>query len=432
MFNDSIIQFTTRSVRRAICGNSQKFEFTRCNNLKFPDLRETGIYVHVPFCEQLCPYCPYYRTSYNELFAKQYIQAIIKEISFYAKRFSNLSVKSVYFGGGTPTVLSEELLGIISAIKNNFKVEGPICLETNPSDLTQRKIDIMKLGGVNSVSLGVQSFSPKLLELIGRKYNATKILKVLAWLKKSEFLTINVDLMFALPGQTPEDFISDLEIVTSESVDQITCYPLFTFPYSSIGKYKRLKSVKMPNLSLRKKMYYSMYDYLTKRGYKRASVWSFKKNLDNHRYSSVTRERYVGFGPGAGSYYGSKFTLNTFSVEEYISSVNRLGHSVALEMPFNKSLSIGYDFYWRLYDTYIPKTREIDNSSYRLKDLTLYWLFIRFCKKCGFIDEENDFFNLTKKGTFWIHLIQNYFSLRYINTIWSAAKKEPWPKYIKF
>ena len=193
-----------------------------------------------------------------------------------------------------------------------------------------------------------------------------------------------------------------------------------------------MKNIKMPKVSTRKEMFYFIYDYLLKNKYHRSSVWSFTKNSDVYRFSSVTRERYIGFGPSAGSYYGPLFTLNTFSVPEYINSINKKGHAVALEMPFTSMLSIIYDFYWRLYDTCIPKERKLDNLSYNLKRVRRLNYLIEFGKMCGMVQENGQVFNLTRKGTFWLHLIQNLFFLRYVNTIWTRAMNTPWPESIKF
>jgi coproporphyrinogen III oxidase-like Fe-S oxidoreductase len=179
-------------------------------------------------------------------------------------------------------------------------------------------------------------------------------------------------------------------------------------------------------------MYYFLYNYLLKKGYNRTSVWAFKKKTDTPRYSSVTRENYLGFGPSAGSYYGSLFTLNTFSVPDYINAINAKGEAVALQMPFKKRLSILYDFYWRLYDTYIPNSRQLSEIEYNINDFAILKTFMRIGRLLRMLEEKNGDFILTKKGAFWIHLLQNYFSLRYINKIWSVAKREAWPDYIDF
>jgi len=432
MLKEHVINFITNSTRLFLSGSSSKFRFYKSQVLDFPPVARSGIYIHVPFCAQLCPYCPYNRIPYDDTFAFEYIKAIKKEIYYYAQHFSNLEVQSVYFGGGTPTILSDGLAEITNEIRKNFKIIGPLCVESNPADLTFNKVSLLKSIGVDCISLGIQSFNPKFLEFIGRKYSIEKIKEVLAWLEDVKFKTVNLDLIFALPGQSIEELKEDLDMATSTFTDQITAYPLFTFPYSSVGQYRRLKNVEMPKLSSRKKMYYFLHDYLVQKGYKRASVWSFKKEIDTHRYSSVTRERYIGFGPGAGSFYGSLFTLNTFSVPEYINSIKEKGEAVALQMPFNKRLSTLYDFYWRLYDTYIPKSRSLDDLKYRVKDLRVLNLFLVIGKALSMVDENEADYILTKKGSFWIHLIQNYFFLRYINKIWSEAKCNAWPEIIEF
>ena len=240
-----------------------------------------------------------------------------------------------------------------------------------------------------------------------------------------------MDIMFALPGQTIDEIRYDLDKAIL-AADQITAYPLFTFPYSAIGQYRKLKKLAMPSIATRKKMFYFIYDYLLDNGYQRVSVWSFKKTQETPRYSSVTREQYIGFGPSADSYYGSLFTLNTFSTDEYINSIHQQNHSVALEMPFTPTLSILYDFYWRLYDTYIPKKREINNLTYDITKVGKIKLLLHAAKAGGMIEENDTMFRLTRKGTFWLHLIQNHFFLRYVNTIWSAAMRRAWPVSIRF
>ena len=149
MLKTLAIKLATDKVRKILTNNKQEFRFKRFNYFDVPDINETGIYVHVPFCEQLCPYCPYNRVPYNENLAKQYTQAVIKEINFYAQRFPRITIKSVYFGGGTPTILSEGLLTIITALKEKFRIDGPICVETNLQFMTENKVEILKMAEVN-------------------------------------------------------------------------------------------------------------------------------------------------------------------------------------------------------------------------------------------------------------------------------------------
>lgn len=432
MLKELVIELATKSIRTFLTGTSTRFRLKKPQFVKFPQIIQGGLYIHVPFCEQLCGYCPYNRIPYNTDLAKGYIKAIIREIEYYSQQLPKIEVTSIYFGGGTPTVLSKGIEKIIDALCSNFYIVGPLCIETNPGDLTSEKVNMLKSLEVQAISLGIQSFYQKWLDLIGRQYTFEKVETALAWLEKADFAAVNIDLMFALPGQNLKELEADLRKATSTFVDQITCYPLFTFPYSSVGQYRKLKNVEMPKLSSRKKMYYFLYNYLTDRGYRRVSVWSFKKRAETPRFSSVTRECYVGFGPGAGSYYKSLFTLNTFCVEEYINSIKEKGHAVALEMPITPMLSINYDLYWRLYDTYVPEVRKLDRLTYRLRDIKRLHLLVKLGELSGMLKKNDDIFELSQKGAFWIHLIQNYFSLRYINKIWTVAKREAWPESITF
>jgi oxygen-independent coproporphyrinogen-3 oxidase len=179
-------------------------------------------------------------------------------------------------------------------------------------------------------------------------------------------------------------------------------------------------------------MYYHLYDTLTGKGYKRVSVWSFQKTPEIPRFSSVTRERFLGLGPGAGSYFGPHFTLNTFSVPDYRESVARRGHAVALEMRFSRNLQILYDFYWRLYDTFIPVSRSLETLEYETGKEGKIRAVLMVGRLLKMMDFEENGHILTRRGAFWMHLAQNYFSLRAINTIWAAARKEPWPEEIRF
>lgn len=278
----------------------------------------------------------------------------------------------------------------------------------------------------------MESFQPRLLSLIGRSYGTSDISRSAGWLADEGFPSFNLDLLFALPGQTMEELEADLNEATATCANQITAYPLFTFPYSPVGQYRKLSRVAMPRFPLRRRMYYHLYDALVRKGYKRSSVWSFQKNPEVPRFSSVTRERYLGLGPGAGSYFGPLFTLNTFSVPDYCESVAGRGHAVALEMRFSLNLQLLYDFYWRLYDTFIPASRFLETLEYEAGKERKIRAILMIGRLLKLMDFEGNGHTLTRRGSFWMHLAQNYFSLRSINTIWAAARKEPWPEEIRF
>lgn len=422
-----LTQIITRAIRRYLVGSRQEFIFKPIDDIKFPRIDKIDLYIHIPFCKNNCPYCPYNKIKYDKSLVGPYLKAILTEIEQYYNRLGRIDVSSIYIGGGTPTNLVDELGVILGRIRDRFIITGNICIETTPSDLNKETVSKLVSYGINLVSLGVQSFNNKYLQLIGRNYKASVLYPVIALLLSSNFKSINIDLMFALPGQTVKEVILDLKKAINSGVNQVTLYPLFTFPYSTVGKYLNLKRVKMPNIITRKSMYYAIHDFCIDNGFKRVSVWGFIRN-DVPRYSSVTRDNYIGFGAGAGSHISKTFYLNTFSVKEYIKTCFNEKLPVALKMDFTDSMTRYYWLYWRFYDTYIPKGQLFELFGKNDKNIQLLLWLINILK-LGEKDAENVF--LSKRGAFWLHLIQNYFVLNYIDKIWSVAMKKPWPDEIR-
>lgn len=421
-----MISIATKIIRRYFTGKDSRFIFTKTESPYTSPVTSSNLYLHIPFCNSVCPYCPYNKIKYDKAMVAPYVQAMLNEIELYYALFGRLDISSIYIGGGTPTLLSGELKIILNTIRDKFNVRGDICIETNPAVLDDAIIDNLKACGVSLVSVGVQSFQDKFLNLIGRKYPASILDEAVEKVVKANFKSVNIDLMFALPGQNKEDVTYDLKKAIEKGVNQVTMYPLFTFPYSSVGQYLKLKKVRMPDLITRHKLYYHIYQYLTEHGFKRVSVWGFKRN-EAPRYSSVTRDNYIGLGAGAGSHVPQGFYLNTFSVEEYIKKCLAHRFPTALHMDFTRQMQNYFWLYWRFYDTYIPK-QELSRR-FTDKDKKINRLFTSL-KKLDLLADDNGLFTLSKQGAFWLHLLQNYFSLRYVNKVWSVAMKQAYPPRI--
>ncbi|RJQ26579.1 MAG: radical SAM protein [Peptococcaceae bacterium] len=386
--------------------------------------KEAGLYIHIPFCKSMCPYCPYYKISYDQELSHKFKSALILEIKRSGEEIGSNKFTSLYIGGGTPTLMINDLGTIIKEVKESFNFDGPVGIETTPGDLTEDKVKIMKDMGINYVSLGVQSFQQENLDSIGRKYTAQTAVETVSLLKHYHFDTLNIDLIFAFARQKLPQLLQDLQKAVELSPDQITCYPLFTFPYSTIARYNNVRNLKMPRHRVRRNMYYLIHDFLEKSGYIRSSVWSFGK-AGTAPYSSVTRDYYLGFGPSAGTYTGEGFYFNVFSVPEYIKTAPQR-KPVALEMKVGKRMEKIFWLYWRLYETFVPV------SNYKkLYGNDIYADFgslLKLIKALGFVgSEDEERFVLNKRGCHWIHLAQNYFALNYISKIWSIAQKNTWP-----
>jgi oxygen-independent coproporphyrinogen-3 oxidase len=422
------IKFFTELSRNFFVGKEQDFSFKKIqgSNFNIPKIKKCGLYIHVPFCKSICPYCPYNKILYKTKLAQAYVQALCKEIKLYSDLLGPIEISSIYIGGGTPTTIINDLEKILNLIKEKFNLTGDIGIETSVADITCDNIKIFKSCGVNLLSIGVQSFNDKFLKFLGRNYCAKDISTAIKFAKEGYFKTVNIDLMFALENQNINDICYDLEKAISSGVDQITTYPLFTFPYTSVGKFLNLKSLKMPNLFMRKKMYFYIYDFMLNNKFSPVSVWGFKKG-DVPRYSSVTRDFYIGLGAGAASSFPEIFYFNTFSVPEYNKCLMDNNLPYALYMPVSFNLSRYYWWYWRLYETcfFEKDFYEIFGNDKKAQYFLKFFYLMRWCEK------NCDTIKLTREGAFWVHLIQNYFILNYINKVWSIAMNAPWPEYIK-
>jgi oxygen-independent coproporphyrinogen III oxidase len=422
-----LVRHTTRAIRRYLVGPEQRWTFEQppTNWNPLPNQR-TSLYLHVPFCRHFCPYCPYTKVSYRESLIEPYTKAAIAEVDWWSHALGPAEITSIYIGGGTPTLALGSVASVLRRVRERFRLTGDICIETNPADVDTETVKRLQDMGVALVSLGVESFQPINLATIGRDYEPVIAERALALLAESGFASVNADIMFALPHQSASDVIADLVQAAQLGADQLTTYPLFTFPYTSVGNYLRLKAVRMPKLRLRKAHYRAISRWCGEHGFERVSVWGFK-NGAVPRYSSVTRDGYIGIGPGAGSHLVDGFILNTFDLDQYIQAASGGRATIALRLPFTRSMAGWWWLYWRFYDTSIP----LDHLDAILgNDAPKARQWLRVIEGAGLAIRHGERLELTETGAFWLHLAQNYFALNYVNKLWTQARQEPWPKAV--
>jgi len=422
-----LLHFGTRFTRRCLVGREQRWVFKQPpQGWVPPTVRRTSLYLHVHFCRHLCPYCPYTKVPYQESLVEPYTRAAVAEVDWWANAIGRAEITSLYIGGGTPTLAVESVAQIIARVRERFSLKGKICIETNPSDVNEDTLRWLHRAGVTLVSLGVQSFQSKHLAILGRDYKPAMAEFALSLLTGGGFASVNVDLIFALPDQTVSDVTADISHAVCLGANQVTAYPLFTFPYSAVGKYLRLKAVRMPNLRIRRTHYHAIHRWCLTNGFERTSVWGFKVR-EAPRYSSVTRDGYIGIGPGAGTHLPDGFTLNTFDFDHWRQTFADGRSAIALRMPFTALMSAWWWFYWRLYDTHIPLDRLDEIFKEHAHHIRL---LLKVLENAGLGISRGLFFELTEKGAFWLHLAQNHFALNYVNTLWTRARQDPWPKAV--
>jgi len=395
---------------------------------RLPDhLPVAGLYLHVPFCENLCPYCPYNRWKYDPEQYAVFERAVTQEIAWVSERVSVGRVPSLYVGGGTPTVNPDGLLRILSCIRAGFSTAESTCIELHPGAASPDTLNRLRQFGVDMVSVGAQSFQDHHLTLIGRTHSSADAQNVIRSAAREGFDTVNVDIMFTFPGQTTEELRCDVETAVACGANQISTYPMFGFPYSELGQEIGLARVKRPGGRLTRRMLATIDEVARSNGFHRCAVWSWIRP-GHGKFSSVSRHHYLGFGPSAGSMTGQDFFINTFHVAAYAEAVNK-GQPTALCLRLNQQLEMAYWLYWRLYELTVSSAgfESMFGADLVAHFGKLFWL----PRLLGFMRRTDSGYEVTESGAYWIHRFQNEFSLDYIGRIWGLCRRVAWPEEVR-
>lgn len=409
------------SILRIIETRSFKsLNFTR-ENLSFIDtnVNDIGLYVHIPFCKSLCSFCPYNKVKYDEGLAIEYKEALIKEIKLVGNKYKEKNITSIYFGGGTPALMVDELKDIIGVIKEIFNIECDMGIELHPRDVNKELLEKIKEIGFNMISLGIQSFQLKNLNVLGREWIDGEAVVKLA--SKVGFKVIDVDFIFGIKGETEEDLRKDFEIAFRSGATQVSTYPFIDFSYAD-NKDKPL------NHKEKKKLLEVLEEMAEKYNLNRTSVWTFGKK-DLPKYSSITRDSYIGFGPSAASLTNSYFKINTFSVEEYIKALNKEINPKALTFNFEGRMRMLYWLFWNSYTLELNKKGFRDLFNREIEEV--FGIEITLGRIFGLLSKEIDSYNLTKRGSYIYHLLEQHYTHQYIDKTWNVCRENPWPNEIK-
>ena len=396
---------------------------------KFQDIDEFGLYLHIPFCKQICPYCPYNKEIYQPELAEMYTRAVKKEIDFYSALFGGKSVTSFYIGGGTPTtMLYSGLDWILEHIFKNFNMQCDIHMESHPNDLSLDNLNAIKSLNVENLSTGVEALQDKYLEILNRPYNTKEVKAAVARAVNKGFKCFNVDFIFALPNQTYSELEQAGQELVEMGIDQVAAYPLFKFPYTKMGESDNQGNYNIFTIFKRRKMLHILEDIFYDKKYERTSVWAFTKERIP-KYCSVTVPLYVGLGASGGSYLKDIFYLNTFNVAEYIKRLENGGLPIALSLDLSENMQMAWWFYWRVYETRFKRSDFKKRFGREFNEI--YGKYIKLFSLFGLIkkDDGNEII-LSDKGTFWLHAVEDLFSLNYISKLWGTSRQEPWPKRV--
>jgi oxygen-independent coproporphyrinogen-3 oxidase len=360
-------------------------------------LKDSALYIHIPFCDHKCIYCDFYSiiTSDNILNFKS---ALKKEIEYFSNIYSdNRNYSSIFFGGGTPSLMQPEYIQeIIIHLKNNFNVDdkAEITMETNPGTVNKNKLKSFKEAGINRISIGIQSFDEGELKFLTRIHDKQTAIQTVYDAAEVGFENISIDLIFNLPNQTKEKWIENLKTAAALPITHISTYSLILERGTILNKLVLDGKVTMQDDDYDADLYEATIDFLLSKGFYQYEVSNFTKPgfecLHNNTYWKY--RDYLGLGPSAHSFMNKKRWWNFSSLKKYIAEIELHGHAIMNSERITKN---------QMHDEYIM-------LSLRSSGLDLIDYNKRFNN--DWINKNNDYFNLLKKenlitiGNNWIKL----------------------------
>lgn len=361
------------------------------------------LYVHVPFCEELCPYCSFNRVVFKDDLARSYFDALRKEIIMY--RDLGYTFNGLYVGGGTPTILIDELAETIDLIKQAYPIRE-ISVETNPNHLTESNLNTLKKSGVNRLSVGVQTFNNELLKTIERyhKYGSGEEIVERIRATQGIFQTLNIDMIFNFPTQTISILEKDLSILVDLEVDQITYYPLMVSTSTEAAMKRKLGMVDYNRgRSFYDKIIGTLFPH-----YHPSTAWCFSRNQAPIDEYVVNYEEYAGLGSGSIGYLAGSAYANTFDIREYVTKINRGIMPMAGKKVFSLKERLRYDFLMKLFGMKL----DLDylSTRYGISAYRNLWPEITFFRLTGGLKRQGNVLFLTERGQYyWVLMMREFF-----------------------
>lgn len=287
-----------------------------------------GIYIHIPFCRTRCSYCDFYKET-NLNYVDKYLEYLYKEIELKSNFFpKNEKVETIYFGGGTPSVVpANQISQIIEKLYQTFQiVEKPeISFEANPDDINSRFASALATTRINRISMGVQSFNDEELRFFGRRHNSKQAEVAVDLLQKNGFDNISLDLIFGIPNSSLKSLENSLEKIVEQNIQHISIYDLIYEKGTKLEKDFKAGKVTQLNEDLNSDQYHFLVDYLCKNGFEQYEISNFcQPNYQSKHNSSYwnMQNRYLGLGPAAHSYNVHERIWNVSNLFDYFNLID--------------------------------------------------------------------------------------------------------------
>lgn len=363
------------------------------NNRRIP----LELYVHIPFCVRKCQYCDFLSGPSDEETKDRYIEALLKEIRA-AEHTEVYEIVSVFIGGGTPSALkAEAIASIMRTLQEQFFFceDAEVTIEANPGTVDLEKLTIYRNVGINRLSLGLQSTDAEELKLLGRIHSYEEFLKSYEWAREAGFSNINIDLMFAIPGQTGEAWRQHLYQVAELNPEHISAYSLIIEEGTPFAE----QNLDLPDEDTEYQMYEDTAEILERYGYRQYEISNYAKQgyMCRHNAGYWQRREYLGFGLGASSLYRGMRFSNTRRMQEYLKesrNPDQIRKDVTV-LSRNERIEEFMFLGLRMTEGISEKKFE-ENFDVRLMDV--YGDILQKYEETGFVEHIETKWRLTRKG----------------------------------
>ncbi len=361
-----------------------------------------GIYLHIPFCKRRCVYCGFYSTTRDEL-RGDYIGALCRELRMRKDELNGEAVKTLYIGGGTPSQLQEEdLKRLFDCLTEAYGLTAceEITMEVNPDDLTEAYVSMLRRFPINRLSMGIQTFDDKTLELLRRRHTAQQAKEAVRRCREAGFTNLSIDLMYGLPGQTLEQWEEDLRQAVDLGVEHLSAYSLMYEEGTTLWNMREEHAVEEADEELSLRCYQRLVDRLEEAGYEHYEISNFARPGYASRHNSCYWDgtHYLGCGAAAHSYDGKRRQWNVSSLTEYIRSIQDGKIPAEAEE---------LDLYTRYNDRIVTALRTRKGISLKALHEEFGERLYRYCLQSAFpaiesklLKIEEDTLRLTREGIF--------------------------------
>ncbi|MDR2860097.1 MAG: radical SAM family heme chaperone HemW [Mediterranea sp.] len=361
-----------------------------------------GIYLHIPFCKARCIYCDFYSSTRTEL-KDRYIDALCRELETRGSYLQGEPVETVYFGGGTPSLLNAgDFHRIFDTLHRVYRTEDcmEITLEANPDDLNADYLQTLSLFPFNRISIGVQTFDDKILKLLNRRHNAAQALTAVDNCRRTGFGNISIDLIYGLPGETQEVLVNDLSQTLSLSPEHLSAYCLTYEKGTPIFDMLQKHRVEEADEDTAFRFFTVLADTLIGAGYEHYEISNFCRPgmYSQHNSAYWSGRSYLGCGAAAHSYNGVSREWNVSSLTSYLSGMERNDREFETEKP---------DTDTRYNELIITSIRTCRGLSLRQLETVFGKEYLTYCLSMaqrhienGKLKKEGDYLKLTREGIF--------------------------------